>query len=229
VSENDLVANVAHQVRTPLSVIRGYAELLAARDDDATRMEAALQIREATDVLALMVDDLLVAFAVEAAVLPVEPEPLDLATAVDEAVASIAPRSPQHSFRTRWPADGIPAALGDSEHVSRILTALLLSACRLSPGGGEVEIRGRTVGDEIAVSVTGSGPGLGDAELARAFDLHRPPATDDGSGLRSSGLELYNARRLVELQGGSVGAERGPSGSSSFMFALPFADPGESR
>jgi signal transduction histidine kinase len=227
VSTDDLFANVAHQVRTPLSVIRGYAELLAVRDDDATRLEAASQIREASDVLALLIDDLLIAFAVEAAVLPVEPEPLDLVTAVDEAVASVAPRSPQHSFATQWPDDGIPAVLGDSEHVSRILTALLLSACRLSPSGGKVEIRGRTFGDEIAVSVTGSGPGLEEAELARAFELDRPPFMDDGSRLRSSGLELYNVRRLVELQGGSVGAERGSSGGSTFSFALPSVDPGE--
>jgi two-component system phosphate regulon sensor histidine kinase PhoR len=227
VSGNDLFVNVAHQVRTPLSVIRGYAELLAVRDDDATRIEAASQIREATDVLALMVDDLLVAFAVEAAVLPVEPEPLDLATAVDEAVASVVKRCPQHSFGTRWPDGGAAAALGDSEHVSRVLTALLLTACRLSPGGGEVEIRGQDAGDKISVSVTHAGPGLDDAELVRAFELNGPLPTDDASGLRSSGLELYNVRRLIELQGGSVAAERGPSGGSTFTFTLPWADPGE--
>jgi signal transduction histidine kinase len=226
VSGNDVVVNVAHQVRTPLSVIRGYAEPLAVRDDDATRIEAASQIREATDVLALMVDDLLVAFAVEAAVLPVEPEPLDLVTAVDEAVASVAARCPQHSFTRRWPDGGAAAALGDSEHVSRILAALLLTACRLSPRGGEVEIRGENAGDEISISVTNAGPGLDDAELARAFELRGPLPMDDASGLRSSGLELHNVRRLVELQGGLVAAERGPSGGSTFTFTLPRAGRG---
>lgn len=225
-SDGDLVANVAHQVLTPLSVIRGYAELLAARDDDATRLEAAAQIREATEVLASMVDDLLIAFAVEAALLPVEPEPLDIAAAADEAIDSVAGRSPRHSFTTTWSNDGSVLARADREHLARILTALLLNACRLSPDGGKITIAGRNDGDDVRVSVSDQGPVLEADGLALAFERHRPGAASDRSELRSSGLELYKVRRLVELQGGSVGAERAAGGGSTFTFTLPRAERG---
>ena len=225
-SEDELVANLAHQLQTPLSVIRGYAELLAARDDDATRLEAAGRIREASDVLASMVDDLLVAFAVEAAVLPVEPEPIDLSSTTDRALASIAWRAPGHSFSPNWPDDGPVLAHGDPEHVSRILTALLLNACRLSPDGGDVAIVGRNDGDHVAVSVSDPGPGLEEDELALAFERHRRGVMSDRSELRSSGLELYNVRRLLELQHGSIDARPAAGGGSTFTFTLPRAHPG---
>lgn len=222
-SEDELVANVAHQVLTPLSVIRGYAELLAARDDDATRLEAAAQIREAADVLALMVDDLLIAFAVEAALLPVEPESLDIAAAADEAIESVAPRSSRHSFTTTWSDHGSVLARADPEHVTRVLTALLLNACRRSPDGGEVAIAGRNDGDDVRVSVSDQGPGLEADGLALAFERHRQGAASDRSELRSSGLELYKVRKLVELQGGSVGAKSTAGAGSTFEFTLPRA------
>lgn len=222
-SDGELVANVAHQVLTPLSVIRGYAELLEARDDDATRLEAAAQILEATDVLASMVDDLLIAFAVEAELLAVEPEPVDMGGAADEAIHSVARRSRRHSFTTAWSDGGLVLASADPEHVIRILTALLLNACRLSPAGGEITVAGRNDGDAVSVSVSDTGPGLEVEDLAVAFDRDRPGAATARSELRSSGLELYKVRRLVELQGGAVGAKSTPGAGSTFEFTLPRA------
>lgn len=224
-SDETLVPDVAHQVKTPIAVIRGYAELLGARDDDATRLEAATQIRQAADVLEFMVDDLLVVLAAEAGVLHFEPETLDVAAAADVAIGLIARRSPGHSFATRW--EGSPRARADVEHLPRILTAFLLNACRLSPDGGEILVAGQSDGDAVRVSVTDSGPGLGEEELAAAFERHRPSSAVDRSELRSSGLELYKARRLVELHGGDVKAASRPGHGATFSFTLPRALGGE--
>jgi signal transduction histidine kinase len=224
---DDLVANVAHQVKTPLAVIRGYAELLGARDDEATRHEAAAMIREATEVLDFMVDDLLVAFALEAGVLPFEPESLDLGQAADEVVARLSGRFPRHTFATKL-ADASPAR-ADAEHVDRVFATLLLNACRLSPEGGDVLIEGRTEHDFVTVSVSDSGPGLADAELAAVFERHRPSAAVERSELRSTGLELYKVRRLVELHGGAVKAESRLPHGSTFSFTLPRATAGDVR
>jgi signal transduction histidine kinase len=225
VSEHELVANVTHQVKTPLAVIRGYAELLGARDDDATRQEAAAQIREATDVLDFMVDDLIVVFALEAGVLPLEPEPLDLAEAAEAAITRVSSRFARHTFAPRL--EGASRVHADAEHVDRILVTLLLNACRLSPEGGKIVIDGRNADGEVTASVSDSGPGLPEEELAAAFERHRPSAAVERSEFRSTGLELYKVRRLVELQGGSVTAESRSGHGSTFSFTLPRTLEGE--
>jgi signal transduction histidine kinase len=219
VREESLVATVAHQVKTPLAVIRGYAELLGARDDDATRYEAAAQIREATDVLELMVDDLLVVFALEAGVLPFEPEPVDLTLAAENAVERFASRFARHSFATRL--EGAHMVRADSEHLNRIFATLLLNACRLSPEGGDIVIDGRTEDDAVTISVSDDGPGLTEEELAAVFERHRPAVSVESSEFRSTGLELYKVRRLVELHGGAVQAQSRLGHGSTFSFTLP--------
>lgn len=224
-SDESLVANVAHQVKTPLAVIRGYAELLGARDDEATRHEAAAQITEATDQLERMVDDLLVVFALEAGVLPFEPEPVDLAQAAEEAVEGLARRFGRHSFATRL--EGMPAARADWEHLDRIFATFLFNACRLSPEGGDVVIAGRTNDDAVTVSVSDDGPGLTREELAAAFERCRPAVAADHAEFRSTGLELYKVRRLVELHGGAVQAESRLGHGSIFSFTLPRAFEGD--
>jgi signal transduction histidine kinase len=219
VSDRELVANVAHQVMTPLAVIRGYAELLGAREDEATRHEAAAQIREATDVLSFMVDDLLIAFALEAGVLPVELEPLDLAEFAKAAVERVSGRSAGHAFVTRL--EGALPVRADAEHVDRILDTLLLNGCRLSPEGGDILIEGKNEDDTVTVSVSDSGPGLAEEELAGAFERDRPAMAIERSEVRTSGLELYKVRRLVELHGGGVKAENQIGRGSIFSFTLP--------
>lgn len=150
-TDDELVAGVAHQVKTPIAVIRGYAELLAVRDDEATRREAADQIREAAEVLDFMVDDLIVAFALEAEVMPFEPAPVDVGRAADEVVARLSTRFGRHTFVTRF--GGASPARADIEHLDRILATLVFNACRLSPDGGEVVIEGLDEDDVVKVSV----------------------------------------------------------------------------
>jgi signal transduction histidine kinase len=219
VNDDELVSTVAHQVKTPLAVIRGYAELLGARDDDATRLEAAARITEATNVLDFMVDDLVVVFALEAGLITLEPEAVDLAQAAEDSIRRLEGRFARHTFVTSF--EGVSPAWADADHLDRIFATLLLNACRLSPDGGEVLVDGRSEADVVTVAISDSGPGVSEEELAVAFERDRPPTAVDHSDVRSSGLELYKVRRLVELHGGSVKAESGPGRGSTFRFSLP--------
>jgi signal transduction histidine kinase len=208
VNDRAPVASVAHQVGNPLAVIRGYAELLGVRDDEATRLEAAAQIREAADVLELMVDDLVVVLGLETGALPFEPETLDVASVAEEAISFVEVRSPRHSVATQWESGTPLLARADVEHLPRILTTLMLNACRRIPDGGEILVGGRSDGDVVTVSISDTG--------------RRTAEAVEPSELRSTGLELYKVRRLVELHGGTVDEGRG----STVSFTLPGAGTG---
>jgi two-component system OmpR family sensor kinase len=172
-------SRLAHEVRTPLAVVVGYAELLAHRDDEETRRQAPVRILEAAEVLSNVVDDLLTLIAIESGTLVVDAVQLDLAAAVEVALAGTG---------LTVAADGPrPLVHADPEHVARIVRNL----ARLAPEGGD-----------LRVSVSRDG---GFAVTSIAQD-------------RAAGIELRTARRLVELQGGSlsVAGER-------LAFTLPLA------
>ncbi|MGH3117547.1 MAG: sensor histidine kinase [Gaiellales bacterium] len=150
-----------------------------------------------------MVDDLVVVLGLETGSLPFEPETLDVASVAEEAISLVEARSPRHSVATRWESGTPLLAHADVEHLPRILTTLMLNACRRMPEGGEIIVGGRGDGDVVTVSISDTGPG--------AVDALEP------SELRSTGLELYKVRRLVELHGGTLDERRG----STVSFTLP--------
>jgi two-component system sensor histidine kinase BaeS len=140
-------------------------------------------------------------------------------------MARVSSRFARHTFTPRF--DGASLVYADAEHVGRILGTLLLNACRLSPEGGKVGIDGRNAGEDVTVSISDSGPGLSEEELAAAFERHRSSAAVERSEFRSTGLELYKVRRLVELHGGAVNAESRLGHGSTFSFTLPRAFEGD--
>jgi signal transduction histidine kinase len=218
-------SNLAHELRNPLAVILGYAELLRVRDDESTRIEAANRISEAAQHLGYVADDLLTVFAIESGMLEIEPAPVDLESIVKDALAGFAATEHDYVFSSEAENGRWPRIEADSQHVSRILTNLVLNACRRSPDAREVAVSVRTDDGFAAVTVSDNGVALTNEQIARAFDRLAPIEVPGHPEIRSSGLELYKVRRLVELQGGAVTAESGPGRRGSrFTFTLPLAD-----
>jgi signal transduction histidine kinase len=213
-----LISSLAHELRTPLAVVVGYAELLRTRDDPAVRKEASERILEAAERLSRALDDLLVVFALDRGHLQVDVQPLELEHAVRQAVRLFGGKTSGCSIALR-PPSAWPQVYGDQEHLDRVLVDLLRIVCRHTPVGSEVEVAVTADGATASIDVSGGGPTLSPEQLATVFD--RLPARDPAAG--GTGLELYKARRLVELQGGAISATSRPGAGSTFTITLPIA------
>jgi signal transduction histidine kinase len=202
----ELVEELAHELRAPLQVIDGYVEGML--DGVLERADGTLALirREAGRSVRLL-DDLAYLTRLETAGRPDEPEPVDLAVAVDEAVARFAPLAAAAGATLR--AEAEPAiALVPRGRLEQVLVNLTRNALRaVADEGSTVMLFARSEGEWAVVGVEDDGPGIPAEELAHVFDrFFRGRATRDQQ--RGSGLGLTVVRRIVEAAGGSVSAQQ---------------------
>lgn len=180
-------------------------------------------IREQTQLLSRIVDDLRTIGLAEAGELPLKHERVD---AVEIAAATVA------AFEARASADGIAlstdvepgcAVEADADRLRQVLAALTDNALRHTPRDGRVSLVAHRVGPLIRISVEDSGGGIAPEDLPRVFDrfYQSDPSRDRRTG--TSGLGLSIVRALVDAQGGRVGAENRPEGGARVWIELPAA------
>jgi signal transduction histidine kinase len=212
----DLVADVAHELRTPLSVMRGRLEGLL--DGVYQRDDAAIeQLIDETKLLERLVEDLRTLSHAESGTLRLQREPSDIAVLIHDVVRSL-----ESSARTRevavivTAADDLPLLDIDPFRIREVLTNLITNALRHTPAGGRITVAARTQANRLHVDVEDTGSGIPADELSRVFDRFAKGADSQGSGL---GLTI--ARNLVAAHGGEISARNRPEGGAAFTFTLP--------
>ena len=218
-SQRTFLESVSHELKTPLTSVRGYAEAL--RDDAVGPREAGEVIAAEALRLERLVRDLLDLARLGRADFAVAREPVDLAAVAGAAVRSLTVRA--RELGVTLAVDGEEAAfgLGDTGRLQQAVTNLIENALRLTPAGGAVTVRSRPG----SLEVCDTGPGLRDVDLGRAFErfyLYDRYRADAGRAV-GSGLGLAIVARLVAAMGGTVGAENRPGGGARFTVALPAA------
>jgi signal transduction histidine kinase len=212
--DEDSLAQLAHHLKNPLSAILGYAELLATRSDAELLREGPARIRQAARALSFALDDLLTVVALDAGLVSLELEPLPVGPAIEAALAEALELDAGRHALTASAGEALPPVRADAERLRRILADLLVHACRLAPPGSAVSLGATQEGRFVEVHVTTPGLVIPAEQLERLFDRF---ATDVG------GLELFVARRLTELHGGTISATSGPEGSV-LRVAIPLAE-----
>ena len=211
----NLLADVAHELRTPLSVIRGNVEGMLdgvyPRDD-----EHLGPILEETAVMARLLDDLRTLSMAEAKALRLHREPTDAAALIDDVVAALAPQAAERGVQLSGAAAPLPELNVDPVRMREVLHNLVVNAVRHTPRGGTVRIEARADGRAAVFSVADSGSGIPPADLPHVFDRFWKSADSGGSGL---GLAI--AKGLVEAHGGEIRAESQPGRGTTVRFTLP--------
>jgi signal transduction histidine kinase len=208
------MADIAHELRTPLSVIQGRLEGLL--DGVYPRDDARLaQVLDETRLMARLVEDLRTLAHAENGALGLRKEPTDLAMLIRDAVASVAPAADSRQLSVDLPQE-LPVLDLDPLRIRQVLLNLLSNALHHTPAGGAVAVGARASSEQIVVTVADAGPGLPAEEVARIFERFYKGAASGGSGL---GLTI--ARNLVLAHGGTIRAESRAGAGTVITFTLP--------
>jgi signal transduction histidine kinase len=222
----------SHELKTPLTTLGGYLELLArqlARPLPPDRARLAHHVAIAQDELARLrrlSDDLIAAAQLRTGHLSVARKPLDLAEMVRRAVERyVVPRNvAARGHHITCQVDGPLPGEYDAARMEQVLTNLLGNALKYSPNGGEVAVTAGRADNQARISVRDHGIGVADEEREKLFQpFYRADNAERGSpgGL---GLGLAISRDIVEAHGGRLWVEAAPDGGSIFHLALPLAD-----
>jgi two-component system phosphate regulon sensor histidine kinase PhoR len=205
----DFVANVSHELKTPLTSISGYAETLLSDVPDPETTRRFLQTIVAnTQRMQRLVDNLLDLARLEAGHWQPEPEPLDVAEIANEAWEGVTEgarnSAVQFSVEIAASADTVVV---DPDALHQILTNLLENALRYTPAGGRITCRSGVDGAGIAISVTDTGSGISPEHLPRIFERFYRSDASRSRDLGGTGLGLAIVKHLVEAHGGRVSAQ----------------------
>jgi two-component system, OmpR family, sensor histidine kinase BaeS len=216
----DVVADVAHELRTPVAVLQaGHEALLDGVVEPSVGQLSSL--RDEVLRLARLVDDLHTLAAAEAAALQLTMRPSDLAGIAGAAAESLA---------AQFEAAGITltrrlapvSVLADAQRMHQVVTNLLTNALKFTPAGGQVTLDTGPAGEMARLRVSDTGPGIPDDELPRIFD--RFWRGRRAAGVAGSGIGLAVVAELVRAHGGSVTASSVQGRSTQLVVTLPRAD-----
>ncbi len=220
-ARRDFVANISHDLRTPLASIRLLVDTLqaGALHDPTAAAEMLSKIGVEVDALSQLARELLDLAMIESGQMPLKLQRTDLRELAQAQVERFAPQA--HQKRQTFALD-IPAgtcALADGEMIGRVLSNLLHNASKFTPSGGQVSVSARPDHDNVTITVADTGPGISPEDLARIFE--RFYKVDRARGQSGTGLGLAIARHIVEGHGGRIWAESSLGHGATFRFTLP--------
>jgi len=223
------LATTSHELRTPITVVQGFASTLASRWEklpDPDRRTAVQTIAERAGSLGRLVEQLLLGSRAGAEQLTVSNGPFGLAAVLSASASAFKSLSDRHVLTAVIP-ERLPTAFGDELATDIIVGQLLENAFKYSPEGGTVTVRVRVLESQIEVAVADDGICIAAGDHERIFERFLQGETGDRRRFGGIGLGLYIARRLARAQGWELTATSRPQGGTVMRLRLPLADPGQ--
>ncbi|MBE9507785.1 MAG: HAMP domain-containing protein, partial [Chloroflexi bacterium] len=217
----NLTADVAHELRTPLSVIRGKLEGVLDGVYPATP-EHLEPVLEETELLTHLVEDLRLLALAEAGQLPLEKRPMDVGDLLRDAQVNFGPQASDRgvTLALKLPSE-LPTVVADWRRVAQVLGNLLTNALRHTPQGGCVTLSATADEGMVEVTVADTGMGIPPEDLPYIFERFWRGEKSRSRAGGETGLGLAIARQLVEMHGGTIDVESTPGKGSKFQFTLP--------
>jgi signal transduction histidine kinase len=254
-SQRDFIANVSHDLKTPLTSIQGFAQAIldgTAEDPRAAR-QAAEVIYSESERMYRMVLDLLELARLDSGVLAFERTSVDVGKLLYHVVQQFKPQAQRAQVNLRLvfgeiegdtlPGDFLPTIYGDADRLAQVFSNLVDNAIKYTPSNGQVTVSAKPVDDCVEVRVADSGPGIPPDELDRIFErFYQTDKSRPGGGRRGVGLGLAIAREIVQAHGGEISAfnisepqlatasllePENRVGGSVFLVKLPINKPGD--
>ncbi len=224
-ARSDFVSNVSHELRLPLTAIKGYCDLLlhdAIDQLDAEQGRFLQIVQSNADHLVALINDLLDISRVESYRLNLDVQLIEMERVIRDVADTIKPQCNRQGLRLAVEIDpNVGSVMGDPIRLNQVVANLANFACRRTPEGGRITLALSSSTDGVQIGVSDSAPTISPEDKARIFQrFHR---TEDSLANRThgTGLELSVARILVEMHGGRLWVEGGPEPGNTFSFVLP--------
>jgi len=227
VSIRDTFVSIAsHELRTPMTAIMGYTELLLQRNPpDTTREQWLINIYENGRKLTDMIDDLLNVTRIRSGKVSMKLEKVRLQDVLEESLVFTRESSDKHEIIVEIEPD-LPAVLIDREKFGQVIGNLLGNAIKYSPEGGRITLAARKDMEKhrVVVSVSDEGMGIGPEDKDSLFTTFHRIQRPETQGIKGSGLGLYIAKEWTEAMGGEIWLESELNKGSTFFVAIPVQD-----
>jgi signal transduction histidine kinase len=230
-AQRDFVANVSHELKTPLTSIQGFAQAIldGAAGAPERQAQAARVIYEESDRMRRLVEDLLDLARWDAGQLEMRREPVALDDLLRAVIERLSLRAAEKQVRVERELAPLPELIGDGDRLAQVFTNLLDNAIQHTPPGGRIRVVGGPEPGGLAVGVEDSGPGIPAEDLSRIFErFYQVDRARPGGGGRGVGLGLAISREIVQAHGGRLSATSAPGNGSRFTVHLPASRPSDS-
>jgi predicted ATPase/signal transduction histidine kinase len=220
----DLIANVSHDLRTPLVSIRGYLEVLAAKGETLAPTQRRSHVDTAlrqSEHLGTLIDELFELARLDFKGITLERERFELAELASDVLQKFRLIAQGRQIELRLDAPAAPTPVhADLSLIERVLDNLIGNALRFTPAGGHVAVALVPRGEHIGVCVSDSGSGIAAHDLPHIFERHYRARGARAGSVNGAGLGLAIARRIVELHGGEITAHSRDDSGAAFSFSL---------
>ncbi|MCX7751084.1 MAG: ATP-binding protein [Candidatus Bipolaricaulota bacterium] len=222
-AKRQLIADVAHELRTPIAVLRTAVEGFEDGILEPTP-ENLSALKDRLHLTARLIDDLQQLALADAGQLTLRTERVPLGELIEGIAALIHPQLEDSGISLSLDLPpGLPPVRGDRGRIEQVLLNLLSNAIRHTPPGGRIDIELHPRGSEVEVVVADTGPGIPPGDEERIFErFYRGPGA---VGTPGAGLGLAVAKAIVEAHGGRIWAENRPEGGAALRFTLPLDGP----
>jgi len=227
-----LASMVTHELRSPLTCINGFIELLLAPEMTANMTEEQHDfltiVQNETHRMLALTRDLLDISHLESGPFEWSAEPINLNHLIEKLIPSfqLSWETRQQTFTLHVPVPA-PIVRGDAERVTQILTNLLSNAHKYTPDGGSIDLTIESMGSVVSIAITDTGIGLSTEEQSRLFTRFYRADNATTKSVAGTGLGLTITRMLVEMQGGEIHVSSRPGHGSTFRVTLPACLPEE--
>jgi signal transduction histidine kinase/DNA-binding response OmpR family regulator len=224
-AKSDFVATASHELRSPLTSIKGFVELLERSPDSmsARQLEFLDIIQRSTDRLVELVNDLLDVARLEADHVEINARPIDVGEAVQELAELIGPRiAAKHQTLETYIAPTLPLAMADPERIRQVIGNLVTNAHLYTPEGGRIHVGVEADRAWVKIIVSDTGIGMSPEETERAFErFYRARSGNESSP--GTGLGLSIVKSLVDLHHGLIEVDSDPGRGTTFSILIPAA------
>jgi len=224
-AKDTFISVISHELKTPVSLVKGYASTLRREDvewDRATLLNGLMVIEEEADRLGELIDNLLDVSRVQLGTLTLRFSPVALDQLAHQVADRLKLQTNKHTIVVDFP-DSFPEIQADERRIGQVLTNLLNNAIKYSPEGGTITVHGEVKPTGVQISVSDEGIGLSEEQKERIFERFYRVENTLSRETQGVGLGLYIVRSLVEAHGGQIWVESHLGKGTTFHVLLPLS------